>query len=96
MAGQITVSTDQVAEIANSIESLNNRLKEKLEESNATIKNLARSWEGEASGAARRAGCDAGADARCLCGQRVRGRSLAPARAALCEVPAHQCGAGLL
>lgn len=51
MAGQITVSTDQVAEIANSIESLNNRLKEKLEESNATIKNLARSWEGEASGA---------------------------------------------
>lgn len=51
MAGQIRVSTTQVAEIANSMEGLNKRLKEKLEESQATIKNLNSTWEGEAANA---------------------------------------------
>ncbi len=49
MAGQIRVSTAQVAEIATTIESLNKRLQEKLEESRSTIKGLASTWEGEAA-----------------------------------------------
>ncbi len=49
MAGQIRVSTAQVAEIATTIESLNKRLQEKLEESQSTIKGLASTWEGEAA-----------------------------------------------
>lgn len=49
MAGQIRVSTAQVAEIATTIEGLNKRLQEKLEESQAMIKNLANTWEGEAA-----------------------------------------------
>jgi len=49
MAGQIRVNTDQVAQIATSIEKLNLRLTEELTTGKKTIDNLANTWEGEAS-----------------------------------------------
>nr|WP_263324547.1 WXG100 family type VII secretion target [Neobacillus sp. Marseille-Q6967] len=49
MAGNIKVSTAQVADIATTIEGLNTRLAEELKNSQNTIKNLANAWEGEAS-----------------------------------------------
>ena len=50
MAGNsIRVNTDQVAQIASSIESLNKRLTAELTDSKQTIDNLANIWEGEAS-----------------------------------------------
>ena len=50
MAGNnSTVSTDQVAQIASSLESLNKRLTEELMNSKHTIEQLANVWEGEAS-----------------------------------------------
>lgn len=49
MAGQILVSTDQVAQIATNIENLNKKLNDELLASQTTIKNLANTWEGEAS-----------------------------------------------
>jgi WXG100 family type VII secretion target len=49
MAGSIRVDTAQVSEIANTIERLNQRLSEELRTSEATIKNLANTWEGEAA-----------------------------------------------
>lgn len=51
MAGQIKVNTAQVAEIATTIASLNDRLKEKLQESQATVQNLSSTWQGEAADA---------------------------------------------
>lgn len=51
MAGQIKVNTDQVAQIASNIEGLNKKLNEQLTLSQTTIKNLANTWEGEASNA---------------------------------------------
>src|SRR4051794_8967258 len=49
MAGQITVNTAQVADIATTIESLNERLGEELKTSQKTIQNLSNTWQGEAS-----------------------------------------------
>ena len=49
MAGQIRVNTDQVTQIANSLEKLNKRLSEELKASKTTIDNLANTWEGEAA-----------------------------------------------
>jgi WXG100 family type VII secretion target len=49
MAGNIRVSTDQVAQIASSIENLNQRLSEELKNSQNTVQNLSNYWEGEAS-----------------------------------------------
>lgn len=49
MAGQIKVNTDQVSAIASSIERLNQQLDEQLRTSQATIKNLSNTWEGEAA-----------------------------------------------
>ncbi len=49
MAGQIRVNTDQVAQIATTIENLNTQLKDVLTKSKTTIDNLANTWEGEAS-----------------------------------------------
>ena len=49
MAGQIRVNTDQVAQIASSIEGLNKKLDEELKNSQTAIKALASTWEGEAS-----------------------------------------------
>lgn len=50
MAGNsIRVNTDQVAQIANNIESLNKRLTEELTNCKATIDQLANIWEGEAA-----------------------------------------------
>ena len=50
MAGNsIRVNTDQVAQIASSLEALNKRLTEELTNSKATIDQLANIWEGEAS-----------------------------------------------
>lgn len=50
MAGNsIRVNTDQVAQIATNIENLNKRLTEELNNSKATIDQLANVWEGEAS-----------------------------------------------
>jgi WXG100 family type VII secretion target len=51
MAGQIKVNTDQVAQIASDIEGLNNKLREQLQSTQTTIKNLSSTWEGEASSA---------------------------------------------
>ncbi len=51
MAGQIRVNTEQVAQIANSIEGLNKKLNDELIESQTTIKNLTNTWEGEAANA---------------------------------------------
>ncbi len=50
MAGNsIRVNTDQVAQIATNIENLNKRLTEELNNSKATIDQLANVWEGEAA-----------------------------------------------
>ncbi|MBS4212963.1 MULTISPECIES: WXG100 family type VII secretion target [Neobacillus] len=49
MAGSIKVSTAQVADIANTIERLNQQLLEELKNSQSTIKNLTNTWEGEAA-----------------------------------------------
>lgn len=50
MAGNsITVNTEQVEQIANSIEGLNTRLREELDNCKATIDNLKNIWEGDAS-----------------------------------------------
>lgn len=49
MAGQIRVNTDQVAQIASSIEGLNKKLDDELKNSQTAIKSLASTWEGEAS-----------------------------------------------
>jgi WXG100 family type VII secretion target len=50
MAGNsIRVNTDQVAQIASNIESLNKRLTEELTNSKATVDQLANIWEGEAA-----------------------------------------------
>ena len=49
MAGQIRVNTDQVGQIATSIEAQNKRLQEELQNSQATIQALSNSWEGEAA-----------------------------------------------
>ena len=50
MAGNsIRVNTDQVAQIASNIESLNKRLTEELTNAKATIDQLANVWGGEAA-----------------------------------------------
>lgn len=50
MAGNsIRVNTDQVAQIASSLEKLNKQLTEELQSSKTTIDNLANIWEGEAA-----------------------------------------------
>ena len=50
MAGNsIGVNTEQVAQIADRIENLNNRLTEELNNSKVTIDQLANIWEGEAA-----------------------------------------------
>lgn len=49
MAGHIRVDTGQVNQIASTIETLNKRLREELENSKKTILNLGNTWEGEAS-----------------------------------------------
>ena len=50
MAGNsIRVNTDQVSQIASSLEALNKKLTEELTNSKATIDQLANIWEGEAS-----------------------------------------------
>lgn len=50
MAGDsIRINTDQVAQIANELERLNTRLTEELQNSKATVDNLANIWEGEAA-----------------------------------------------
>ncbi len=50
MAGNsIKVSTDQVAQIATSLESLNKKLTEQLTTSKTTIDNLSNIWQGEAA-----------------------------------------------
>ena len=49
MANSIRVNTDQVAQIASSMESLNKRLTEELTNSKQTIDQLANIWEGEAA-----------------------------------------------
>ena len=45
----IQVSTTQVLEIAKTIDDLNKRLQEALENSNQVIRDLSKSWEGEAA-----------------------------------------------
>lgn len=49
MAGQMTINTDQVAQIASEIDTQNKKLSETLAESQTLIKNLASYWEGEAA-----------------------------------------------
>lgn len=50
MAGNsIKINTDQVAQIATNIESLNKKLTEELNNSKATIDQLANIWQGEAA-----------------------------------------------
>lgn len=50
MAGNsIRVNTDQVAQIASNLESLNKRLTDELNNSKATVDQLANIWEGEAA-----------------------------------------------
>ena len=50
MAGNsIRVNTDQVNQIASSLESLNKRLSEELADSKATVDGLSNVWEGEAA-----------------------------------------------
>ncbi len=47
MAGTIQISTDQVESIASSMESLNNKLYDTLQESRTTIRSLSSTWTGE-------------------------------------------------
>ncbi len=49
MAGQIKVSTAQVADIAQQIDGLNKKLYDELKRSQETIKNLSNTWDGEAA-----------------------------------------------
>lgn len=50
MAGNsIKISTDQVNQIANSLEALNKRLTEELTSSKSTVDGLSSIWEGEAA-----------------------------------------------
>lgn len=49
MAGQIKVNTAQVAEIASTLENLNNRLSEELTNSHKTVQSLGNTWDGEAA-----------------------------------------------
>ena len=49
MAGHIKVNTAQVADIATKIEQLNMQLHDELKNSEATIKSLDSTWEGEAA-----------------------------------------------
>jgi len=50
MAGNsIKVNTDQVAQIASNLEHLNERLRDELNDSKATIDQLKNIWEGEAA-----------------------------------------------
>ncbi len=50
MAGNnLTVNTDQVAQIATNIENLNKRLSAELDSAKVTINDLANIWEGEAA-----------------------------------------------
>ena len=49
MAGEIKISVDQVSQIATTLENLNKRLKEQLENSHEIITNLTNIWEGEAA-----------------------------------------------
>ena len=49
MAGQIRVNTAQVAQIADSIASLNTKLSDELTTSRSSVGSLATTWEGEAS-----------------------------------------------
>jgi WXG100 family type VII secretion target len=51
MAGNITVSPDQVLQIASNIERLNIDLDNALTRSQATVRGLASSWQGEAADA---------------------------------------------
>jgi WXG100 family type VII secretion target len=51
MAGQITVNTEQVAQIASTIEGLNQRLNDSLKNSQNNVNNLKNTWEGQASDA---------------------------------------------
>ena len=49
MAGQMKLDTDQVTQIAQSIDGLNKQLFDTLTNSQTTINNLANTWEGQAS-----------------------------------------------
>lgn len=49
MSGQIRVNTEQVKQIAQTIEKQNNKLFEILKNSQSTVNNLSSSWEGEAA-----------------------------------------------
>jgi len=49
MAGLMKVDTEQVAQIATTIEGLNKRLSETLENTKAAMNNLKSSWEGGAA-----------------------------------------------
>ena len=49
MAGQIKVNTEQVANIATTIEGLNRRLNDTLTNSKNAINGLKNTWEGQAS-----------------------------------------------
>ena len=51
MAGQIKVNTEQVEQIAGTIERLNGQLNDSLKNSQSTINNLKNTWEGQASDA---------------------------------------------
>lgn len=53
MAGRIKVNTDQVAQIATTIESLNKKLKQELEDSKTAINSLSSTWIGEAATATK-------------------------------------------
>lgn len=49
MAGHIRVDTDQVAQIASTIESLNQKLFTELQETAKLVASLADTWQGQAS-----------------------------------------------
>ncbi len=55
MGGNITVSPDQVLQIASNIERLNNDLSEALTRSQVTVRGLAANWQGQAAEATIRA-----------------------------------------
>ena len=49
MAGTIKINTDQVEAIATNIETNNKKLKDTLEESQAAMKSLGSTWQGESA-----------------------------------------------
>lgn len=53
MAGQMKLNSDQIIQIANNLDALNNKLRDELNNSKATVDGLSSVWTGEAANATK-------------------------------------------